>query len=66
MPIPIASIPIQYLDRLASYTHFPLKAHVPNFTLKLKFIYCVRIGEWGSIFENLFIGWDGIGLEDIL
>jgi hypothetical protein len=39
---------------------------VPIFTLKIEFIDCFRMGEWGSIFENLFMGWDGIELEDIL
>jgi hypothetical protein len=66
MPILAANIPLQYPDRLASYTHFPPKALVPIFTLKIKFIDFFHIGEWGSIFENLFTRWDGIELEDIL
>ena len=23
------------------------------------------MGEWGSIFENILMGWDGIGLEGV-
>jgi hypothetical protein len=65
-PIPAANIPIQYPDRLSSYTHFPSNALVPIFTLNIKFIDFFHMGEWGRIFENLFTGWDGIGLEDIL
>jgi hypothetical protein len=62
----VASRPVQYPHGLASYTHFPSKALVPIFTLKIKFIDFFCMGEWGSIFENLFTGWDGIELKDIL
>jgi hypothetical protein len=66
MPVPIASRPIQYPDGLVSYTHFSSKDFVPIFTLKIKFIDFFRMGDWGSILENLFTGWDHIELEDIL
>jgi hypothetical protein len=65
-PILTASRPIQYLYGLASCTHFPSKALVSIFSLKIKFIDYFCMGECESIFENLFTGSDGIELEDIL